>query len=178
MVNATVRELQRRNDVVREGLGETLEGMEACLELTDAPGEWTAREVLCHLLFEPGAGPVALLERFAAGDPPLVDITPGAVTVTPERRRMALADLLAALDGQRRDVFGYLATLGEADLARRARIPVFGPLLGTDEVPLPIFVGIMFDRHWAAHIEQLAKIRRAAGLPEAQYTTPTTGATR
>ena len=121
---------------------------------------------------------MALLERFASGDPPLVDITPGAVTVTPERQRMTLADLLAALDGQRRDVFGYLATLGEADLARRARIPVFGPLLGTDEVPLPVFVGIMFDRHWAAHIEQLAKIRRAVGLPEAQYTTPTTGATR
>ncbi len=94
MVNATVRELQRRNDAVWEALGETLEGMDA------------------------------------------------------------------------------------ADLARRARIPVFGPLLGTDEVPLPVFVGIMFDRHWAAHIEQLAKIRRAAGLPEAQYTTPTTGATR
>lgn len=178
MVNATVRELQRRNDVVWEALGETLEGMEAYLELTDAPGEWTAREVLCHLLWEPGVQPVALLERCAAGDPPLVDITPGTVTVTPERQRMTLADLLAALDGQRRDVFGYLATLGEADLARRARIPAFGPLLGTDEVPLPVFVGIMFDRHWAAHIEQLAKIRRAASFPEAQYTTPTTGATR
>ena len=142
MVNATVRELQRSNDVVWETLGETLEGMDAHLERADAPGQWTARQVLCHLLCEPGAEPVALL------------------------------------DGQRRDVLGYLATLGEADLARRARIPVFGPLLGTDEVPLPVFVGIMFDRHWAAHIEQLAKIRRAAGLPEAQYTTPTTGATR
>ena len=178
MVNATVRELQRRNDAAWEALGETLEGMEAYLELTDAPGEWTAREVLCHLLLEPGVEAGGAARALAVGDPPLVDITPGAVTVTPERQRMTLADLLAALDGQRRDVFGYLATLGEADLARRARIPVFGPLLGTDEVPLPVFVGIMFDRHWAAHIEQLAKIRRAAGLPEAQYTTPTTGATR
>ena len=97
MVNATVRELQRRNDAVWEALGETLEGMDA------------------------------------------------------------------------------------ADLARRARIPVFGPLrraLLARGGMLPVFVGIMFDRHWAAHIEQLAKIRRAAGLPEAQYTTPTTGATR
>ncbi len=170
MANATVRELQRKSDAAWEALGGTLEGMEAYLELTDAPGQWTAREVLCHLLFEPGAKPVALLERFATGDPPLVAITPGAVTVTLERQRMTLAELLAALDDQRRDVFGFLATLGEADLARRACIPVFGPLLGTDEVPLPVFVGVMFDRHWAAHTEQLAKIRRAAGLPEAQYT--------
>lgn len=178
MVNATMTELQRKNDTAWDALGRTLEGMEAHLERTDAPGEWTARQVLCHLLFEPGSRPVALLERFATADPPLMEITPGAVTVTPERQRMTLADLVSALDGQRRDVFGYLATLGDADLARRARIPIFGPLLGTDEVPLPVFVGVMFDRHWAAHTEQLAKIRRAAGLPEAKYTTPTTGATR
>jgi len=178
MVNATVTELQRKNDAAWEALARTLEGMEAHLGRADAPGEWTARQVLCHLLFEPGSKPVALLERFATGDPPLVEITPGAVTVTPERQRMTLADLVAALDGQRRDVFGYLATLGEADLAGRARIPVFAPLLGTDEVPLPVFVGVMFDRHWTAHTEQLAKIRRAAGLPEAKYTSPTPGETR
>jgi hypothetical protein len=178
MISATVTELQRKNDAAWEALGRTLEGMEPYLDLTDAPGQWTAREVLCHLLFEPGSKPVALLERFTTGEPPLMEIPPGAVTVTPARQRMTLADLLAALDGQRRDVFGYLATLGDADLTRRARIPIFGPLLGADEVPLPVFIGIMFDRHWTAHTEQLGKIRRAAGLPEAKYTTPTTGATR
>jgi DinB family protein len=178
MVNATVMALQRKNDAAWEALGRTLEGMEAYLERTDAPGQWTARQVLCHLLFEPGSTPVALLERFTAADLPRLEIAPGAVTVTPERRCMTLADLLAALDAQRRDVFGYLATLGDAQLARRARIPIFGPLLGTDEVPLPVFVGVMFDRHWTAHTEQLEKIRRAAGLPEPKYTPPTTGATR
>jgi DinB superfamily len=181
MINATVKELQRRNDAAREALPRPLEGMEAHLELADAPGEWTAREVLCHLLFEPGWTPVALLERFATGDlgaPPLVEITAGSVTVTPERRRRTLAELVAALDAQRREVFEYLETLGEADLARKARIPLFAPILGTDEVPLPVFVGAMFDRHWVGHAEQLAKIRRAAGLPETQYTTSTPGETR
>jgi len=178
MVNATVKELQRKNDAAWEALGRVLGGMEAHLEQADAPGEWTARQVLCHLLFEPGSKPVTLLERFATGDPPLVEIAPGAVTVTLERRRMRLADLVAAIDAQRREVFGYLETLGEADLAGRARIPVFAPLLGTDEVPLPVFVGAMFDRHWVGHARQLAKIRRAAGLPEAKYTTPTPGETR
>jgi hypothetical protein len=181
MVNATVEELQRKNEAAWEALGRALEGMEAHLEQADAPAEWTAREVLCHLLFEPGRTPVALLERFATGDPgdlPLVEITPGSVTVTPERERMTLADLVAAIDTQRREVFRYLETLGEADLARKARIPLFAPILGTDEVPLLVFVGALFDRHWAGHAEQLAKIRRAAGLPEAKYTTPTPGETR
>jgi hypothetical protein len=181
MINATVKELQRKSDAAREALAAPLEGMEAHLERADAPGEWTAREVLCHLLFEPGWKPVVLLERFAMGDAedlPLVEITPGSVTVTPERRRMTLAELVAALDAQRREVFEYLATLGEADLARKARIPLFAPILGPDEVPLPVFVGAMFDLHWTAHAEQLGKIRRAAGLPEAKYTTSIPGATR
>ena len=178
MVNATVKELQRRNDAAWEALGWQLAGMEAHLERADAPGEWTARQVLCHLLFEPGWQPVELLDRFSAADPPLVEITPGAVTVTPERQRMTLSDLVAALDGQRRDVFAYLAALDEADFSRTARIPLFAPILGTDQVPLAVFVGAMFDRHWTGHAEQLAKIRRAAGVPEAKYTTPATGAAR
>ena len=181
MINETVKELQRRCDTAWEALAGPLEGMAAHLERADAPGEWTAREVLCHLLFEPGWKPVALLERFAMGareDLPLVEITPGSVTVTPERRRMTLADLVEALDAQRREVFEYLATLGEADLARKARIPLFAPILGTDEVPLSVFVGALFERHWTAHAEQLAKIRCGAGLPEPKYTTPTPGATR
>jgi hypothetical protein len=54
-------------------------------------------------------------------------------------------------------VFGYLDTLDEDDLERKARIPLFKPLLGTDDVPLGGFVGAMLERHWNAHVEQLAK---------------------
>jgi DinB family protein len=142
--------------------------MEAHLERTHAPGQWTARQVLCHLLFEPGFRPAGLLARFASTDPPLVEITPGVATVTPERGRMTLAELIAALGAQRREVFEYLETLGEADLRRKARIPLFDPLIGTDEITLPIFVAAMFDRHWNGHADQLAQIRQAVGLPETQ----------
>lgn len=111
---------------------------------------------------------MALLERFATTDLPLVEITPGVTTVTPERRDMSLAELTAALDAQRREVFAYLDTLGEADLERKARIPLFKPVVGTDEITLPVFIGAMLGLHWSGHAEQLASIRRAAGLPEAQ----------
>ncbi len=168
MANATVNELRKKNDAAWEDLGRVLEGMEGLLERTDAPGDWTAPQVLCHLLFEPGWTPVTLLATFSAGSPPLVEITPGVTTVTPARQRMSLAELTTALDAQRREVFAYLGTLSEADLGRKARIPIFQPLLGTDEVPLPVFVGGIFDLHWRAHIEQLGKIRAAAGLPAAK----------
>lgn len=137
MSNATVNELRKKNDAAWERLERQLAGMEAHLERAHAPGQWTTRQVLCHLLFEPGFRPTGLLECFAA-----------------------------ALDAQRRQVFSYLDTLGESDLGRKARIPLFQPLIGTDEISLAIFVGAMFDRHWHGHADQLAQIRQAVGRPE------------
>jgi hypothetical protein len=171
--HATVRELRTKSDAARDRLGRRLQGMEAHLERTHADGQWTVREVLCHLLGEPGTDVVALLECFSAAEPPLVEITPGLVTVTEERRRMSLGELLAALDAQRGAVLEYLDGLAPADLGRKARIPLFAPILGTDEVTLPIFVGAMFGMHWDAHADQIGQIRQAVGLPEAEYTTPT-----
>src|SRR5512137_214250 len=160
MSNGTVNELRKKSEAAGERIGRQLAGMEAHLERTHAPGQWTTRQVLCHLLFEPGFRPVGLLERFASTDLPLVEITPGMSTVTPERTRMNLAELIAALDAQRREVFAYLEALDEADLGRKARIPLFEPLIGTDEITLPVFVGAMFDRHWNGHADQLALIRQ------------------
>ena len=166
MSNGTVNELRKKSEAVWERIGRQLAGMEAHLDRTHAPGQWTTRQVLCHLLFEPGFRPVGLLGRFASTELPLVEITPGVSTVIPERSRMTLAELIAALDAQRREVFAYLEALGEADLRRKARIPLFEPLIGTDEITLPIFVGAMFDRHWSGHADQLAQIRQAVGLSE------------
>src|SRR6185503_18937493 len=93
-------------------------------------------------------------------------------SVTAERRGMSLVALLDALDAQRAVVLGYLDILGTDDLGRKARIPVFAPILGTDEVTLPVFVGAMFGMHWDAHADQIGQIRQAVGLSEAEYSSP------
>jgi hypothetical protein len=37
--------------------------------------------------------------------------------------------------------------------------------MGTDEITLPIYIGAMFDFHWNDHAGQIAKIRKANGMP-------------
>jgi len=167
MGNATVTQLKKKSDAAAAHLRRQLEGMEPYLERSDAPGEWTTREVLCHLLFEPGWKPGALLKTFAERDLPVIEISPGATNVTPERQTMTLKELSGALDTQRRELFGYLDGLSDADLQRKARIPLFKQFMGTDEIPIPMFVGAMYDYHWNDHAGQLGKIRKAVGLPEA-----------
>jgi DinB superfamily len=167
MTTAAVRDLEAKADAAWKNLSAQLEGMGPFLERSDEPGEWTTREVLSHLLFEPGWDTVALLKTFAHSDLPVIEIEAGDAFLSPERRQMTIEAFVEALEAQRRSVFAYLATLPEAELTRKARIPLFKTFMGTDEIPIPAFVGAMFAYHINDHAQQLAKIRDAVGLPRA-----------
>jgi DinB superfamily len=165
MASAVVRELKKKSDEAAANLTRQLQDMEPHLDKSDAPGEWTTRQVLCHLLSAPDWKPVAELKSFATSDLPLIEIATGDTNVTPERQKMTIAQLLDALEAQRREIFGYLDTLDDADLGRKARIPLFKQFMGTDEIAIPVYIGAMFDFHWNDHAGQIAKIRTANGMP-------------
>ena len=167
MASAVVSELKKKSDAAAANLARQLQDMEPYLDKSDAPGEWTTRQVLCHLLAEPDRKPVATLKSFATSNLPLIEIAPGAAEVTPERLKMTKTQLLDALEAQRREIFGYLESLSDADLGRKAKIPLFKQFMGTDEIALPVYVGAMFDYHWNDHAGQIAKIRKANGMPAA-----------
>lgn len=168
MATQTVAELKKKSDAAWGNLSRQLQGMEPHIDRADAPGEWTTREVLCHLLFEAGFEPSAFLRTFADRDLPVVDVKASDIHMTPERRKATLKELTDSLDAQRKSLFAYLEGLSDAELGRKARIPLFKDFMGTDEIPIPMFVGAMFDFHWNDHAGQIAKIRKAAGLPEAK----------
>jgi hypothetical protein len=167
MATSTVSDLRRKADEAWVDLSRQLQGMEPHLDRADAPGEWTTRQVLAHLLFEDGWRPTPVLKSFATRDLVVIEINPGLAEMTPARQRMTLADFVAALEAQRREVFDYLEGQSEADLHRKARIPLFKQFMGTDEITIPVYVGAMFAFHWSDHAGQIAKIRKAVGLPEA-----------
>jgi DinB family protein len=167
MAGAGTTQLRQRAQAAWDNLTRQLAGMDAYMERSDAPGEWTTREVLCHLLGEPGWDHVAFLKTFALTDLPVLDLDPGNNHATPERQALPLSHFRDALTTQFSSVFEYVESLSEADLQRKARIPLFKTFMGTDEVSIPVYVGAMFDYHWNDHAAQLAKIRKAVGLPVA-----------
>ncbi len=164
MASKDAKELRGRIDAAWENLSRQLQGMDAYMERSDAPGEWTTREVLSHLLFEPGFDPAEILSTFAERDYPLVEIAPGDTYLDDQRRQMTLGQLRSALDTQRRRVLAYVDGLEERELDRKARIPLFKQFMGTDEITIAMYVGAMFDYHWNDHAGQLAKIRHTVGL--------------
>jgi hypothetical protein len=167
MATAMVNGLKAKSDAAWANINKQLQGMEPFLDKSDAPGEWTTRQVICHLLFEPGWDPVALLKSFSTSNLPVVEITSVSDT-SGSRQTASLKQLLDSLDAQRKAIWGYLEGLSDADLKRKARIPLFKELMGNEEVPIPVYVGALFDYHWNDHAGQLAKIRKAAGLPDAR----------
>src|SRR5215831_15285615 len=120
------QDLRRRIDAASENLSRQLQGMDAHMERADAPGEWTTREVLSHLLFEPGFDPAATLATFSERDYPVVEIGAGDTYLDEQRRQMTLSQFKDALDAQRHRVLEYIEGLEEPAFARRkARIPLF-----------------------------------------------------
>jgi len=168
MATATVMGLKAKSDAAFANISKQLQGMEPYLDKSDAPGEWTTRQVLCHMLFEPGWDVVATLKSFSTTNLPLIEIKGGEADITGVRATATGKQLLDMLDAQRKGVFDYLETLSEADLHRKARIPLFKQLMGNEQVPIPVYVGALFEYHWNDHAGQLAKIRKAVGLPDAK----------
>jgi DinB superfamily len=169
MASTVAADLRTKIDAARANLFRQLDGLESHLEKSDAPGQWTAREVLSHLSFERGFDAVATLRTFTTATLPVIEIDPGQTHLDAERRTMTLAQFRAGLDKQRGDVLAYLDSLSAADLQhRKARIPLFKQLGQSEEVPIAAYVGVLFDYHWNDHAGQIAKIRKAAGLPEAK----------
>jgi hypothetical protein len=169
MASAILSELRKKTDAVWANLTRQLQGMEPYIDRSDAPSQWTTRQLLAHLLADGTPARLEFLKQFSTKDLPPGEITPGQSNVTPERQKMTLKQFLDALDAQRKAVLAYLESLPEADLQqRKARIPLFKQFMGTDEVPLHVYVGALFELHWNDHAGQLAKIRKAVGLPEAK----------
>ena len=165
MASKHAQDLKVRIDAAFENLSRQLEGMDAHMEHADAPGEWTTREVLSHLLFEPGFDPAATLATFSERDYPVIEIGPGDTFLDEQRRQLTLSQFSDALDAQRRRVLEYIDELEEPAFERRkARIPLFKQFMGTDEITIEMYLGAMFDYHWNDHAGQLEKIRQAVGL--------------
>ena len=152
---------RQRMNLALEMLIAQLEGLDGELDAGVAPGAMTLREQLSHLLGPEDADLPALLRTFSATNPPLVEIEPeGATYLSPARQRMTLAEYIEALRMVHRRVQIELGTLPEAVLERRrARIPEWAAILGTDEVSLETYVLQRLETHWMEHAQGVAALR-------------------
>ena len=141
-----------------------LEGIDYCLDWKSDDQEWSAREIVYHVVDTPSGGIHTVVQGVLAGTIQEFAISSSLSNLTPERQAKDLErvreDVEAVIAGMER----ALATASDADLASQT-VPMYSTTNRTssDRTAQNLAEGI-FVRHWREHLGQLAALREALGL--------------
>ncbi len=151
-------------DSYEKELERLLEGIDYCFDWRPEEGEWSAREVIYHMLHSPEGGIHNAVRGMLAGQPETVNLVADATHLTPERQEKDL-------DGVRQDIAELLSGLREALASAseedmdNAQAGVYLSRTGNTE-PRTVrnLVERIFVGHWKTHLEQIADLRERLGL--------------
>src|ERR1700730_9560808 len=119
-----------------------------------AAGEWSVRDVLCHLSGDAEHSFRDDLNRILDEDKPELDLTPGDLYWTPAREKASAQELAQSVAVQYREIGTLVAGLSAEQLDRSARIAFLKQARGNDEIRLAEWIGLMADYHLSQHIGQ------------------------
>ena len=155
----------QRNHVaqLRSGLLDLLNGMDYCLDWKPGEDDWSAREIVYHLLDTPPGGNAALVQEIIAGEINEYEIWSDRTNVTDGRATSDMVEIASAISSFFERFDAALAGANDEDLQAR-RVVMHQRTRGEDvERTLDeILSGIA--RHWQGHLDQLAEVRDALGL--------------
>ena len=155
--------LQTIRDIRAQALA-AMEGMDYCLDWKPGPEDWSAREVIYHLVDTPVGGIHTLILGILSGGVTECEITPDSPNMTPDRLKVeieeARSDLTAVLDGLEEGI-------RDADDEALATATVRAYLTARGETqernPEMLLQGL-FARHWREHLGQLEELRQSLGM--------------
>ncbi len=160
---STIRDQCENVETLRTGLVELLEGMDYCLDWKPDDSQWSAREVVYHLLDTPPGGTPSVVRGIFSGDVSEYEIWSDRTNMTEVRSTQDM-------EGVQEDIGAFfaafgdaLAAAGDADLQDRA-VVVHQRTRGEELERTLEGVLAGFDRHWRGHLEQLGELRAALGL--------------
>ena len=152
---------------VRDELTGLLEGMDYCLDWKDGGNQtsdqWSAREVLYHLVDTPEGGIGSVIAGVLAGSRDEVTILPDANNMTPERMAADIDEAIAGPLSILQTAEDAIAAASDADFESRtalARLPHRD--IHETRTAQSFIDGL--ERHWGEHLNQLRAIRETLGV--------------
>ena len=155
---------QRENiDSLRASLVELLEGMNYCLDWKPDDSDWSAREIVYHLLDTPPGGNAELVRKIVSGEIAEYEIWSDRTNITDARSTMDMAEIESDISAFFELFDAALAGASDSDLQIR-RVVMHQRTRG-EEVERTLQEALAgIDRHWRGHMEQLGELRGALGL--------------
>jgi hypothetical protein len=129
-----------------------------------APADrWSPKEILSHLCGPDGSGHLPILRAYFAEETPTIEIDPGNPFFTEARRRMSVAQLLAAVEEEYECIARFAEGLSADQLERRARVPKLKESPLGEYPTLESLASGLGEFHLQFHINHLREILQALG---------------
>jgi len=149
---------------IRSELDRLLEGIDYSFDWKPSDEEWSAREVVYHLVDTPSGGVHTAVQGVLDGSIKELPITASLSNMTPERRRQDITGAREDLEAVLAGLESALNSTTDADLMGK-KVPLHSITRGTttERTAQELVAGI-FVRHWREHLGQLVALREALGL--------------
>ena len=142
-------------------LAAEMEGMDYCLDWKPNSQEWSAREILWHVLEDPEGGIPRAIRGILDGSLPELTIIADETHMTPIREAMDLETIRSYVKDFFDDLWEVLKNASNTDLTSKKTSCWFPSINYREErTPQNLLEGL-FLRHWNEHVKQLASIRQS-----------------
>ena len=149
---------------VREQARSLLDGMDYCLDWKPGPDDWSAREVVYHLVDTPMGGIGALVAGLLDGAVTEFEVTPDLNNMDPARLERDYDQVCGDLTGVLDSLEAAVANANDHTI-QNAAATAHLTARGIDEERTPdMLLRGLFHRHWTEHLGQLRELRESLGL--------------
>lgn len=149
---------------IRSELGRLLEGIDYCLDWKPDDEEFSAREIIYHMVDTPSGGIHTAIQGVLSGSVQEVPISSSLTNMTDERQGNDLDKIREDLEAVLAGLEKALASATDAELISK-RVPLHSITRSTTtERSVEDLVSGIFVRHWREHLGQMAALRESLGL--------------
>lgn len=141
-----------------------IEGMGYCLDWKPDTGEWSARQVIYHMLETPPGGLAPLLRGIFSGSLREFDLWADRDEVTPERLTLDLVQVEGDIETYFQDLEQAIQAAGEEDFTAKPVLAHWKSRDRDQERTAQELLQGLFARHWREHLVQLGELRESLGF--------------
>jgi hypothetical protein len=128
------------------------------------PGRWSPKEIISHLCGPEGVGILPGIRAILEQDIPRLDMKAEDPFFTGKRPQMTLAELLREFTTEYGRIADLVAGLSDAQLSRKAHIPLLKETPMGEYPTLAVFVGALAEHHIGFHVDHMREILKALNV--------------
>jgi hypothetical protein len=140
------------------------EGLDEATASSAPEGRWTPKMILSHLCGPEEIGILSALQVILQQDTPLLEMDAENPYYTGNRSKMTFSELWSEFQGEYGRMAALVETLSDAQLDRKAHIPLFKELPMGEYPTLAMFVQALVEFHLVDHIDHMKDILQGLGV--------------